>query len=194
MPRVDPHFDTSIKNQMICKRCEFENPENFKFCQRCGESLVTACSACDVHNDPGANFCSNCGAELVEASASERYTRLKDIQLDTPRGLQKKILAARSQLDGERRPVTILFTDIVGSTAIASNLDPEDWREIVAGAQQCISEAIYRYKAQSHNFLATAFWLSSARQSPMRTTQFALFTLHSRSRKASLNTAKRSSN
>ena len=56
------------------------------------------------------------------------------------------MLAARSQLDGERRPVTILFTDIVGSTSIASTLDPEDWREIVAGAHQRVSDAIYRYE------------------------------------------------
>ena len=56
------------------------------------------------------------------------------------------MLAARSQLDGERRPLTILFTDIVGSTAIASTLDPEDWREIVAGVHQRVSDAIYRYE------------------------------------------------
>lgn len=48
------------------------------------------------------------------------------------------MVAARSQLDGERRPVTILLTDIVGSAYIASSLDPEDWREIVA----CVLERV----------------------------------------------------
>ena len=35
-------------------------------------------------------------------------------------------------LAGERRHLTVLFCDLVGSTEIASHLDPEEWREIVA--------------------------------------------------------------
>src|SRR5512136_2697397 len=48
--------------------------------------------------------------------------------------------------EGERRPVTILFTDIVGSTAIAERLDPEEWREVVSGAHRRVSEAVARYE------------------------------------------------
>ncbi|MFV1858059.1 MAG: adenylate/guanylate cyclase domain-containing protein [Anaerolineales bacterium] len=54
--------------------------------------------------------------------------------------------AAGELVEGERKPVTILFADIVGSTSIAEKLDPEEWREIVAGAHQRVSEAIYRYE------------------------------------------------
>jgi ABC-type oligopeptide transport system substrate-binding subunit/class 3 adenylate cyclase len=46
----------------------------------------------------------------------------------------------------ERRPVTILFTDIVGSTALAEKLDPEEWKEIVNGAHQRVSDAVTRYE------------------------------------------------
>ncbi|MBI5649831.1 MAG: AAA family ATPase [Chloroflexi bacterium] len=42
--------------------------------------------------------------------------------------------------------MTALFTDIVGSTALAEQMDPEDWREIVSGAHRCVSEAVYRYE------------------------------------------------
>jgi ABC-type transport system substrate-binding protein/class 3 adenylate cyclase len=45
----------------------------------------------------------------------------------------------------ERRPVTILFTDIVGSTALAEKLDPEEWKEVVNGAHQRVSAAVTRY-------------------------------------------------
>jgi class 3 adenylate cyclase len=46
----------------------------------------------------------------------------------------------------ERRPVTILFTDIVGSTAHAEKLDAEEWKEIVNGAHRRVSEAVTRYE------------------------------------------------
>lgn len=46
----------------------------------------------------------------------------------------------------ERRPVTILFTDIVGSTALAEKFDPEEWKEIVNGAHQRVSKAVARYE------------------------------------------------
>lgn len=46
----------------------------------------------------------------------------------------------------ERRPVTILFTDIVGSAALAEQLDPEEWKEIVNAAHQRVSAAITRYE------------------------------------------------
>jgi ABC-type oligopeptide transport system substrate-binding subunit/class 3 adenylate cyclase len=49
-------------------------------------------------------------------------------------------------VEGERKPVTILFTDIVGSTAIAERLDPEEWREVVSGAHRRVSEAVTRYE------------------------------------------------
>jgi class 3 adenylate cyclase len=46
----------------------------------------------------------------------------------------------------ERRLVTILFTDIVGSTALAEQLDPEEWKEIVQGAHRRVSDAVMRYE------------------------------------------------
>ena len=53
---------------------------------------------------------------------------------------------ASAQIEGERKPVTILFTDIVGSTSHAERFDPEDWREIVSEAHRIVSEAVYRYE------------------------------------------------
>lgn len=47
--------------------------------------------------------------------------------------------------DGERKLVTVLFTDIVGSTALAERLDPEEWADIVSGAHAIVSEAVERY-------------------------------------------------
>src|SRR5690242_1190893 len=45
----------------------------------------------------------------------------------------------------ERRPITVLFADIAGSTAIAERLDPEDWTALVGDAFACMNETIERY-------------------------------------------------
>ena len=45
----------------------------------------------------------------------------------------------------ERRQVTVLFSDLVGSTALASRMDPEDFREIVSAYQQCVAETVQRF-------------------------------------------------
>jgi class 3 adenylate cyclase len=72
--------------------------------------------------------------------------RLNALRQFAPLALQEKIRLASPNIEGERKPVTILFTDIVGSTSYAEKLDPEEWREIVSGAHERVSEAVYRYE------------------------------------------------
>jgi class 3 adenylate cyclase len=73
-------------------------------------------------------------------------SQLDMLRRATPQPLAQKILAQRDRLEGERKLVTALFTDIVGSTTLAEAMDPEDWREVVSGAHARVSEAIYRYE------------------------------------------------
>ena len=47
---------------------------------------------------------------------------------------------------GERRIVTILFCDVTGSVAMAGELDPEDWAEIMDDAFERLIPPIYRYE------------------------------------------------
>lgn len=53
---------------------------------------------------------------------------------------------ATSHLVGERRVVTSLFTDVVGSTSLAEQMDPEDWTVIMNEAFDRLTPAIYRYE------------------------------------------------
>ena len=46
---------------------------------------------------------------------------------------------------GERRHLTVLFCDLVGSTEIAAQLDPEEWREMVAAYHRAAAQAIIRF-------------------------------------------------
>src|SRR5690242_5399021 len=52
---------------------------------------------------------------------------------------------ARPAGAGERRPITVLFADIAGSTAIAERLDPEDWTHLVGDAFKRMNATIERY-------------------------------------------------
>src|SRR5213592_4955172 len=52
---------------------------------------------------------------------------------------------ARGAGVSERRPITVLFADIAGSTAIAERLDPEDWTTLVGEAFQRMNRTIERY-------------------------------------------------
>jgi hypothetical protein len=50
-----------------------------------------------------------------------------------------------SGLDAERRQLTVMFCDLVDSTALSRQLDPEDLREVVRAYQQVVSDIIQRY-------------------------------------------------
>jgi len=82
----------------------------------------------------------------AQAAAASQQAALTSLRQAAPESLAQKILSTRGQIEGERKPVTILFTDIVGSTALAEKLDPEEWKEIVNGAHQRVSECVYRYE------------------------------------------------
>src|SRR5215472_11708785 len=51
----------------------------------------------------------------------------------------------RPAVTSERRPITVVFADIAGSTAIAERLDPEDWTSLVGDAFGCMNATIERY-------------------------------------------------
>ncbi len=88
---------------------------------------------------------------------------LKDIGV--PLGHRRKILAAigeltsaapatpepavgtepKTQDTGERRQVTVMFSDLVGSTALSARMDPEDLREVISAYQKCVAETVRRF-------------------------------------------------
>ena len=78
---------------------------------------MLTCSNCGFENPDGARFCSNCGTALELSRA----------------------------IEGERRFATVLFADVARSTAIAEQLDPEDWALIMNGAFGFMNAAVSRY-------------------------------------------------
>jgi predicted ATPase/class 3 adenylate cyclase len=89
------------------------------------------CPHCHHHNPENARFCLNCGNRLV--GEGERVDKASPA---------RKTL---NIVESERRIVTILFADVKGSTAIAEQLDPEAWSEIMNGAFERLIPHIERY-------------------------------------------------
>jgi class 3 adenylate cyclase/tetratricopeptide (TPR) repeat protein len=123
---------------MHCSKCGSENPADNNFCAGCGNALTRPCAKCGAENPATSNFCGKCGAPL-EASASTPPSEIPPVQT---RGLV-----------GERRHLTVLFCDLAGSTAIAAQLDPEEWRETVAGYHRTAAEAITRFDGHVAKYL-----------------------------------------
>jgi len=78
--------------------------------------LLDAISA--LHNDPGTKAASLDAALTIDRSPKN---------------------------PAERRQVTVMFSDLVGSTALAARVDPEDLREVVSTYQKCVSEIVRRF-------------------------------------------------
>jgi class 3 adenylate cyclase/tetratricopeptide (TPR) repeat protein len=74
------------------------------------------------------------------SSPADRLHRL------VPPELAEQLLAPADLVAHERRLVTILFSDVKGSTALAGTMDPEEWLEIMDGAFDHLIEPVYRYE------------------------------------------------
>jgi hypothetical protein len=120
------------KKRVRCPTCKYEIAANAKFCVECGVSLLDRCPNCSHDNPPVAKFCVECGAALTapipftsKASAATSSSAREDVHGGGHGGPS-----------GERRHLTVLFCDLVGSTEIAARLDPEEWHEIAREYQR----------------------------------------------------------
>jgi class 3 adenylate cyclase/predicted ATPase len=55
------------------------------------------------------------------------------------------VLPRPPQDTAERRQVTVMFSDLVGSTALSARMDPEDLREVISSYQRCVAETVQRF-------------------------------------------------
>jgi class 3 adenylate cyclase len=126
---------------MNCPSCGASVAQGAKFCGKCGTALPRACSACGHTNPPDDKFCSECGASLSPGSSRAAAS--------TPLP-PAKVLTATS---AERRQITVLFCDLVGSTALASRLDAEDLRDIIGTYHRCCAEIVAKFDGSVAQYL-----------------------------------------
>src|SRR5262245_29611223 len=146
LPRKDSPSDGRSRRPASCRRggrgmrcaaCSHENFAGARFCSDCGGGLERICDACGHASGTGAQFCSACGRSMASAAAAVRN--------------------GADALPGERRQLTVLFCDIVGSTDLAARLDPEEWHAIGARYQRCGAEAVHRFGGHVAKFLGDGF-------------------------------------
>lgn len=139
---------------MACAGCGFAAAPDFAFCPRCGGKLQAPCAACGFNCPPEFAFCPKCGARQAPAASPPRAVlpsseeRLASLQRRVPEDLAGKLRAAAEAgaADGERRPVTMLFADLSGFTALSEARDPEEVAMLVDRCLGAMAEAIYRYE------------------------------------------------
>ncbi|HUI27070.1 MAG TPA: adenylate/guanylate cyclase domain-containing protein, partial [Candidatus Kryptonia bacterium] len=95
-------------------------------------TLSVACPACGGPAEAGERFCGGCGAQLQPSAPA--------IAVSTPAPEPDAALPA-----GERRHLTVLFSDLVGSTPLSQQLDAEEWRDVVSRYHRTTSEAVEKF-------------------------------------------------
>jgi len=118
-----------------CPKCQTENKEEAKFCKRCGAKLELACPSCGHRCEEDSLFCEKCGQRLEEASAEQ---------------------SEAAGAEGERKYVTVLFSDISGYTAMSEKLDPEELKAITTRMFSKISKVIEKYGGFIEKFVGDA--------------------------------------
>jgi class 3 adenylate cyclase/tetratricopeptide (TPR) repeat protein len=115
---------------MRCPSCDHENRAERRFCAECGATFAAVCASCGATNQPGERFCGGCGVRLAtEVGSRAGHAAASDPALPA----------------GERRQLTVMFCDLVGSTALSQQLDAEEWRDVVVRYQATARTAIERW-------------------------------------------------
>ena len=125
-----------------CPSCQHDNPARAAFCNACGAPLERRCTACSADNPIDAQFCNRCGTALLGT----------DVSLPEAPGAHETAVEL-SAPEAERRQLTVMFCDLVGSTALSSQLDPEAFREVVRAYQQVCADAIQSFDGYVAQYL-----------------------------------------
>lgn len=113
--------------------CGSSNPARQRFCDECGTALAGV------------------GAASPTSGPSDGPPR-PDLAVEIPGHLAKKIRAAGAAVEGERKHVTVLFADVVGSMALAEGVDPEDWQRVMERLFAILCAGVHRFEGTVDKF------------------------------------------
>jgi len=128
---------------MNCPKCGADNRDGRRFCGDCGAPLEVVCASCGFSNEPGESFCGGCGTPVAATSGAQPAA--PESSAATPITADLEAAAEDNIPDAERRQLTVMFCDLVGSTALSERLDPEDLRDVMNAYHRCCSQVIERF-------------------------------------------------
>ena len=142
---------------MKCPKCQFENPEGAKFCRDCGTSLELdlTCPNCGSSHPPGSKFCIECGHDLTIPSEPPPKDD-SEPKPHAPEPVADESITTPGVIEGERKHVTALFSDLSGYTAMSERLDPEEVKEITSRIFGEISQIVSKYDGFIEKFVGDA--------------------------------------
>ncbi|MBW1786569.1 MAG: AAA family ATPase [Deltaproteobacteria bacterium] len=136
MPEKKPPENGIVQNSVLtCPRCRTTNLYHRKFCSQCSTRLTIYCPKCGRENFADDNYCGRCGGRLKPPNA-------------LPQTLLKP--------DGERKHVTVIFSDLSGYTAMSARLDPEEVKDIMSRIFGEIARIVAGYEGFIERFLGDA--------------------------------------
>ena len=129
---------------MECPKCRFDNRDGVKFCEECGAKFELKCPACKTSIPLGRKFCGECGYDLSK-SAETAPVEESVYHTQIPEKPPDQTVPHRIVAEGERKHVTVLFSDLTGYTALSEKLDPEEVKEITSRIFSEISKIVASY-------------------------------------------------
>ncbi len=120
---------------MQCEKCGFDNPPGMRYCGQCASPLQRICPACQFANPPLFKFCGQCGAALQAEAPSP-------VAAEEPQ-----------RQEAERRQLSVLFCDMVGSSALSERIDPEELRDIMRGYRNTCNDVVERFGGHVAQYL-----------------------------------------
>src|SRR6185503_405182 len=137
--------------RLTCTNCGTENRPEAKFCIECGTPFAITCPNCGTVNPSAAKFCAQCATPLHGARPAANVAgSTAPIAPGAPGNARADAPVA------ERRLVSVLFADLVGSTPFAASHDSEDVREVLSRYFDMASDVIGRYGGTIEKFIGDA--------------------------------------
>jgi hypothetical protein len=128
---------------MSCPHCQEAALANAKFCRQCGRRVGNHCPACGASNPPGSKFCGECGKALFDPPP------VRAVEAEHQREAEKTYIVS----EGERRHLTILFTDLTGYTRLMEKHDPEDIQALMSAITHSCIDIIQAYNGHVERVL-----------------------------------------
>src|SRR5688572_15827977 len=134
---------------MNCPSCGFNNPSGMRFCGSCGTRLTVACVECGFANPLDYRFCGMCGTRL----SADAVQPVIEQPVFLPKMEDEPLLPEESSsLEGERRVVTVILTDLTDSTYLLEKVGTEGWVELINRILHILESEIYRFGGEISQF------------------------------------------